>query len=44
MTEPCGGLFHVQVNVLLSDEDNEDLCDVLVLEMRSYDLSPLANT
>ena len=35
--------FPVQVNVLLSHEDNDDPCDALVMETRSYDLSPLAD-
>lgn len=35
--------FPVQVNVLLSHEDNDDPCDALVTETRSYDLSPLAD-
>lgn len=32
----------VQVNVLLSHDDNGDVCDALVMETRSFDLGPLA--
>lgn len=33
----------VQVDVLLSHEDNDDMCDALVIETRRFDLRPLAD-
>ncbi len=34
--------FPVQVNAFLSHEDNDDPCDAFLTEMRSFDLSRLA--
>lgn len=34
--------FPVQVDVILSHEDNDDPCDALLTESRSFDLRPLA--
>lgn len=34
--------FPVQVDALLSHEDNGDMCDALVIETRRFDLRPLA--
>jgi hypothetical protein len=33
--------YPVQVNVLLSHEDNEDPCDMWITEIKQYNISPL---